>query len=123
VDAVRFVPFFALLVFALLDPLAFGSLFFSTVEPLDAPSLVLPVAPVLADASLLSLFVAALDALSADEDPSESLLVATFFLSPDLKSVSYQPPPFRRNATTEIFFFSRSFPHDGHRFSGASLIF
>jgi hypothetical protein len=53
--------------------------------------------------------------LSLDEDSAgESLLLATFFLSPDLKSVSYQPPPFKRNATAEIFFLSRSLPHEGH---------
>jgi len=53
--------------------------------------------------------------LSPDDDSlPESLLLATFFLSPDLKSVSYQPPPFKRNATAEIFFRSRSFPHEGH---------
>jgi hypothetical protein len=53
--------------------------------------------------------------LSLEEDSTgESLLVATFFLSPDLKSVSYHPPPFKRNATAEIFFLSRSLPHEGH---------
>jgi hypothetical protein len=62
------------------------------------------------------------DALLDVDSPPESLLLATFFLSPDLKSVSYQPPPFRRNATAEIFFLSRSFPHEGHCVSGGSLI-
>ncbi len=62
------------------------------------------------------------DVLLDVDSPPESLLLATFFLSPDLKSVSYQPPPFRRNATAEIFFFSRSFPHEGHCMSGGSLI-
>jgi hypothetical protein len=76
-----------------LDPLGFTSLFVSCFEP--------------------SLEVASLP---------DSLLLATFFLSPDLKSVSYQPPPFKRNATAEIFFFRRSFPHEGHCVSGGSLI-
>jgi len=62
------------------------------------------------------------DVLLEDDSPPESLLLATFFLSPDLKSVSYQPPPFKRNATAEIFFFRRSFPHEGHSVSGGSLI-
>ena len=62
------------------------------------------------------------DVLLDVDSPPESLLLATFFLSPDLKSVSYQPPPFKRNATAEIFFFRRSFPHEGHCVSGGSLI-
>jgi hypothetical protein len=71
---------------------------------------------------LLSLFSDLFDALLEVDSPPESLLLATFFLSPDLKSVSYQPPPFKRNATAEIFFFRRSFPHEGHCVSGGSLI-
>ena len=35
-----------------------------------------------------------------------SSLTTFFFLSPPLKSVSYQPPPLSRNPTTEISFFS-----------------
>ncbi len=41
----------------------------------------------------------------------------------DLKSVSYQPPPLRRNTGAEISFFMLGLPQDGHFFSGASLIF
>jgi hypothetical protein len=43
--------------------------------------------------------------------------------SPDLKSVSYQPPPFRRNPAAEIFFTSLASPQDGQSFKGSSLIF
>src|ERR1700733_12101421 len=41
----------------------------------------------------------------------------------DLKSVSYQPAPFRRNTGAETSFFSVFLPHDGHFLSGASLNF
>jgi hypothetical protein len=50
-------------------------------------------------------------------------LPARFFLSPVLKSVSYQPPPFKRNAAAETFFLNVDFPHAGQSFSGSSLIF
>ena len=97
----------------------------SDAEVLLAP----PPLPSPAPPDLLSLFVSffvaavSLDAEPLLDSPLDSLLPATFFLSPDLKSVSYQPPPFNRNATAEIFFLNRSLPHAGHRVSGASDIF
>ena len=36
----------------------------------------------------------------------EPELSAKFFLLPDLKSVSYQPPPFKRKAAAETRFFN-----------------
>ena len=48
---------------------------------------------------------------------------ATFFLLPDLKSVSYQPPPLRRKAAAETNFFMADLPHSSHFLSGLSLIF
>src|SRR3984957_17859710 len=41
----------------------------------------------------------------------------------DLKSVSYQPAPFRRNTGADTSFFSAFFPHNGHFFKGASDTF
>src|SRR5262249_6631311 len=41
----------------------------------------------------------------------------------DLKSVSYQPLPLRRNTGTETSFFRVRLPHEGQRVSGVSLIF
>jgi hypothetical protein len=52
--------------------------------------------------------------------PPES---ATFFLLPDLKSVSYQPDPLRRNEGADTIFCIADLPHSGHTFSGSSLIF
>src|SRR5688500_11584672 len=46
-----------------------------------------------------------------------------FFSSSDLKSVSYQPSPFKRKTGAETSFFSVCFLQLGHCFSGASLIF
>jgi hypothetical protein len=118
-------------------PFDFDSLFDSLFgvllgDPFFAPFLVLFSAESLDDFVELSvLLVAAVelpdlvslfDSLLDVDSPPESLLLATFFLSPDLKSVSYQPPPFKRNATAEIFFLRRSFPHEGHCVSGGSLI-
>src|ERR1700716_2468761 len=40
-----------------------------------------------------------------------------------LKSVSYQPPPLRRNAGADTSFFRVRLPHDGQRVNGASVIF
>jgi hypothetical protein len=48
---------------------------------------------------------------------------ATFFFLPDLKSVSYQPPPFRRKPAAETFFTSEGFPHSGQSVSASSLTF
>ncbi len=97
------------------DPFLAPFLVLLSVESLDdfvEPSVVLlAVLPLL---DLASLFSDLLDSPLDVESPPESLLLATFFLSPDLKSVSYQPPPFKRNATAEIFFLRRSFPHEGH---------
>jgi len=52
------------------------------------------------------------------EDPPES--PARFFFPLFLKSVSYQPPPFRRNPAALILRRSSSLPHCGHRLRGAS---
>ena len=57
------------------------------------------------------------------DEPDELSAGATFFLPPDLKSVSYQPPPFKRKPAADIFFFSPSAAHSGQLTSGASLIF
>jgi len=46
-----------------------------------------------------------------------------FFLLPDLKSVSYQPLPFKRKAAADTCFFMVDLPHSEHFFSGLSLTF
>ena len=48
---------------------------------------------------------------------------AKFRLLFSLKSVSYQPPPFRRNPAAEISLFSFGAPHSGQIVSGSSDIF
>ena len=59
----------------------------------------------------------------------EALLLASlespakFFFLPDLKSVSYQPPPVKRNPAAETFFFSVAIAHWGQSVSAASRIF
>src|SRR6185437_14590225 len=53
---------------------------------------------------------------------SRSAMLRLLSLS-DLKSVSYQPPPFRRNTGAETSFFSAFFPQEGHFSSGGSEIF
>jgi len=46
-----------------------------------------------------------LDALDESAEPDDLASDPDrFFLLPDLKSVSYQPPPFRRNPDAETFF-------------------
>mgnify|MGYP001951036391 CR=1 FL=1 len=63
-------------------------------------------------------------ALSPPEPPLSPLSPpAMFFLLPVLKSVSYQPPPFRRKAAAEIFFFRAALPHSGQSTRGSSAIF
>ena len=57
------------------------------------------------------------------DEPDEDDDSATFFLEPLLKSVSYQPPPFRRNAAAETSFVSSGLEQDGQSFNGSSLIF
>ena len=57
------------------------------------------------------------------DEPDELSAGATLFLPPDLKSVSYQPPPFKRKPAADIFFFNPSAAHSGQLTSGASLIF
>lgn len=47
----------------------------------------------------------------------------TFFFLPVLKSVSYQPLPFRRNPAAEISLVSFGAPHSGQIVSGSSDIF
>src|SRR5690606_30044240 len=46
-----------------------------------------------------------------------------FFSLSDLKSVSYQPPPFSRNDGADISRFSDGCSHSGQSFSGSSAIF
>jgi len=47
----------------------------------------------------------------------------TFLRPPLLKSVSYQPPPFKRNPAADIFLIRLSLLQLGQAVSGASLIF
>src|SRR3546814_1408317 len=47
---------------------------------------------------------------------------ARFFLPPDLKSVSYQPPPLRRKPAAETCLISFGLPHSGQTVSGGSEI-
>ena len=61
--------------------------------------------------------------VAGELDSEEDLSPAIFFLSPDLKSVSYQPPPFNRKAAAETFFFKADSPQEGHSCKGSSLIF
>ena len=60
------------------------------------------------------------DVVAEPDAPSAEV---TFFLLPDLKSVSYQPPPLRRKPAAEIFFFRASAAHSGQVTSGGSLTF
>jgi hypothetical protein len=68
-----------------------------------------------------------LDELEVSELELDELLLesepATFFFLPDLKSVSYQPPPFRRKPAADTFFTSAGLPHSGQSVSAASLTF
>jgi hypothetical protein len=48
---------------------------------------------------------------------------AIFFLLPDLKSVSYQPPPLRRKPAADICFFNVGLLQAGQSTRAASLIF
>jgi hypothetical protein len=57
-----------------------------------------------------------------DSSLSAPARLRLFSLSP-LKSVSYQPPPFRRKFGAETSFFRAFLPHDGHFVRGASVIF
>lgn len=61
--------------------------------------------------------------LESPLDPEESEAPEMFLLFPDLKSVSYQPAPFKRNPAAEIFFTSALSAQTGHTSSGSSLIF
>ena len=63
--------------------------------------------------------------LSGDllSDLVASPVSCTFFFLPDLKSVSYQPPPLRRNAAAVTIFFMAGLPHSGQSFRGSSEIF
>ena len=51
------------------------------------------------------------------------LLSAGFFLSEFLKSVSYQPVPFRRKAAADTCFRKPASPHSGQKTKGSSDIF
>jgi len=66
------------------------------------------------------------EVLELDSDPpelSEFSEPDTFFLLPDLKSVSYQPLPFSLKPAAEIFLIRLSFPHSGQSTSLSSLSF
>jgi hypothetical protein len=58
-----------------------------------------------------------------DESDEELSLLATFFFFPVLKSVSYQPSPFKRNLAAETSLISVDSPQAGQSFKGASAIF
>ena len=84
-------------------------------EPLDE----LPDPPALVDV---------LDPLEVEDDSlvlleEVSLPPETFFFCPVLKSVSYQPPPFKRKAAAEINFFNPGSPHAGQSTKGLSESF
>jgi len=68
-----------------------------------------------------------LDSEELDPESLEPVLelsvLDTFFFFPDLKSVSYQPAPFRRNPAAEIFFTKLSLSQFGHVFNRFSLSF
>ena len=78
---------------------------------------------------LLSVFLPALE--SAELSPasflpaleSAELSPARFFFLPVLKSVSYQPPPFNRNAGALTFLRKAGLLHSGQSTSGASASF
>lgn len=55
--------------------------------------------------------------------PEESEPPEMFRLFPDLKSVSYQPPPFRRKPAADTFLTSALSAQAGQTSSGSSLIF
>lgn len=63
----------------------------------------------------------------ASDDPELpvglALSPATFFFLPVLKSVSYQPPPFRRNPAADTSLLSIGSLHIGQTFSGSSESF
>ena len=63
-----------------------------------------------------------LEALPGDalEDPASP---ARFFFLPDLKSVSYQPPPDKRKPAAEICFLRLALAHAGQSTKGESLNF
>jgi hypothetical protein len=82
---------------------------------------------VLSEAGFASAFAsvaAAFAGLDSDE-VSGSLSTARLrlFSESPLKSVSYQPPPFRRKTGADTSFFIAFLPHDGHFFRGASETF
>ena len=67
------------------------------------------------------------DELEESDEPDEPdelpSLPATFFFLPDLKSVSYQPPPFRRKPAADTFLIKASVLHCGQVTNGSSLSF
>jgi hypothetical protein len=54
---------------------------------------------------------------------SPELSPETLRLLPDLKSVSYHPPPFNRNPAAETFLTSAFCSQSGHVCNGSSLTF
>lgn len=82
------------------------------------------VVELLADDSVFAAGV--LDSVAAGAEAGAVLasLAKFFFLSePLLKSVSYQPPPFRRKPAAEIFLNNSDFLQAGQSFKGSSLSF
>src|ERR1700683_5241079 len=93
-----------------------------SVLPSALVSLLLSVLPSASAAAVSGLLSAPLSVL-ADES-SLSLPARLRLLSFSvLKSVSYQPEPLRRNTGAEISFLNVFLPHEGHFFSGLSVIF
>src|SRR5690606_21479600 len=59
----------------------------------------------------------------APAPPASPPASASAFFLPVLKSVSYQPEPFRRKLAAETRLASAALPQAGQSFSGGSLIF
>src|SRR5579862_2467119 len=82
-----------------------------------AASLSVPSLP----AAVASAFASGLD--SAFDSSFSAASRLRFASLSDLKSVSYQPPPFRRKAGADTSLLRRRLPHEGHLMRGASVIF
>src|SRR5690606_7766757 len=94
----------------LLSPFAAPALDFAGVA-LFAPSFALSFAPSFADAASL---LESPPSFAPSLPPSPESTRLRFFSLSDLKSVSYQPPPFRRNDGADIRRVSVRLPQSGH---------
>lgn len=96
-------------------------------EPLEEPEEPLldePEEPLLDEPLSDELLLDELDDVDplSDEAPLELLSEpATFFFLPDLKSVSYQPPPFSRKPAADTFLRNAGLAHCGHSLRTSSL--